>query len=199
MKRMMMLSSILLVFIFATACSNGNNNDLTEPINPDNTADMENEGNANGNNESNNGTMNESNENTETNTGVDNNSDNGRDEAKNQDDMKEMLQQLDFYEFELEVSYGNDKEFEIQIEHHSNGDVEAEVEDELNDKNINDDLDAFNYIYPNAKKLNVSQDMDKQDAIDQILQAFDLPDDYEKIEIEFEFEDGAKLEFEDKR
>lgn len=199
MKRMMMLSSILLVFIFATACSNGNNNDLTEPINPDNTADMENEGNANGNNEGNNATMNESNENTETNTGVDNNSDNGRDEAKNEDDMKEMLQQLDFYEFELEVSYGNDKEFEIQIEHHSNGDVEAEVEDELNDKNINDDLDAFNYIYPNAKKLNVSQDMDKQDAIDQILQAFDLPDDYEKIDIEFEFEDGVKLSFEDKK
>src|SRR5699024_7707357 len=183
----------------------------TEPSNADNTGNIEdnaanNEENTEGDNENSNETTNEGEENTESNSDADENSDSDnsssdsdKEQAENQDDMKKMLEDLDFYEFELEVSYGSDKEFEIEIEHHSNGDVEAEVEDELNDKNINDDLEAFNYIYPNAKKLNVSKDMDKQDAIDQVLKAFDLPDDYREIEIEFEFEEGRKVKFEDER
>ena len=190
MKRLMMLSSILLVFVFAAACSNGNNSDLTEPSNTNDTTNVKNE--TDNNNEV-------TNNNGETDTENNNSSDSDKETAENQDDMKEMMKALDFYEFELDVSYADDKEFEIDIEHHSNGDVEAEVEDELNDKHINDDLEAFNYIYPNAKKLNVSEDMDKQDAIDQVLKAFDLPDDYREIEIEFEFEEGRKVKFEDER
>src|SRR5699024_4299239 len=119
--------------------------------------------------------------------------------AQSQDDMKKLMEQLDFYEFELEVSYGDDKEYEIELEHHSNGDVEAEVEDELNGKDIDDDLEAFNYIYPKVKDLKVSKEMDKQEVIDAVLKAFGLDNNYEEFEVEFEFEDGTKLSFEDKK
>lgn len=193
MKRMMMLSSILLVFIFATACSNG----VSEPNTTNDTTNVENK------TDNNNGVVNNNsdvaNNQSETDTGNTSSSGSDKDKAENQDDMKEMLNALDFYEFDLDVDYGDDKDFDIEIDHHSNGDIEAEVEDDLNNKHINDDLEAFNYIYPNVKKLNVSKDIDKQDAIDQVLKAFDLPEDYREIEIEFEFEDGTKVKFEEEK
>lgn len=120
-------------------------------------------------------------------------------EAKNQDDMKSMMAELSFYEIELEVSYGHDQEYEAEIEHHHNGDIEAEVEDELNGVKLSDDVKAFNYIYPKAKNVTVTKDMDKQAVIDEVLRAFDLKNDYEKFEVEFEFEDGTKLSYEDKK
>src|SRR5699024_6784886 len=188
----MMLSSILLVFIFATACSNGNNNGVSEPNTTNDTTNVENE------TDNNNDVVN-NNSDVANNSGTDteNTSSSGsdKDKAENQDDMKEMLNALGFYEFDLGVDYGDDKDFDIEIDHHSNGYREAEVEDDLNNKHINVDLEAFNYIYANAKKLNVSEDIDKQDAIDQVLKAFDLPDDYREIEIEFEFEEGRKVKF----
>lgn len=190
----MILSSMLLVLIFATACSNDNNNDVKEPSNVNDTTNVENETEKNVE-KNNDDTNNES----ETDTENTSSSDGDKDKAENQDDMKEMIESLDFYEFELDVSYGSDKDYEIKIEHHSNGDIEAEVENELNDINIKDDVEAFNYIYPNAMKLDVSKDMDKQDAIDQVLKAFDIPEDYKEMDIEFEFEDGTKLEFEDEK
>lgn len=120
-------------------------------------------------------------------------------EAKDQDDMKEMMEGLNFNEIEVEISYGKDNEFEIELEHHDNGDVEAEVEDELNDENIDDDVDAFNYIYPNLTKLDVEKGTDKDEMIKQVLEAFDLEDDYEELEIEMTFGDGddEKVSIED--
>src|SRR5699024_5568268 len=104
---------------------------------------------------------------------------------------------LSFTEFEIEISYGKDKEYEAEIERHSNGDIEAELEDELNGIEIDDDLKAFNEIYPNARKLNIQKDTEKQDVIDQVLKAFDLDSNYEEFEAEFKFEDGTKISFED--
>lgn len=117
--------------------------------------------------------------------------------ANNQEDMKKMMEELNFTEIEVEISYGKDKEFEFEIEHHSNGDIEAEVEDELNGIDIDNDLEAFNHVYPNVKKLEIDQGTDKQEVIKQVLEAFDLKDNYEEFEVEFKFEDGTKLSYED--
>lgn len=121
------------------------------------------------------------------------------DEAQNQDDMKMMMTQLDFYEIEIEVTYAGSKEFEIEIDHYKNGDIDAEVEDELNGVKVKDDVEAFNYIFPKLKTLNVTKEMEKQAVIDEVLQAFDLDANFEKIEVEIEFNDGVKLSFEDRK
>lgn len=118
-------------------------------------------------------------------------------EAKDHSDMKGMMEELNFTEIELEIDYGKDQEYAAEIERHSDGDIEAELEDEINGRDIDDDLEAFNVIYPLVKKLDIDQQTDKQDVIDQVLEAFDLEASYEEFEVEIKFEDGTKLSFED--
>lgn len=183
MKKILVFLSISFILLFAAACG-----DDAEPVeNDDNQADTEE------------AESDEQEQSEDENEEAAENEESDLEEAKNQDDMKTMMENVDFVEFELEVEYASDKEFEVEIERHHNGDIEAEVEDELNDNFIKDDVEAFNYIFPKIKDLNISRDMDKQDAIDQMLEAFDLADDYEEIEIEFEFLDGKELEFEEER
>ncbi|MDY0404346.1 YusW family protein [Virgibacillus sp. 179-BFC.A HS] len=194
MKNFIAICSALLLAIFLTACSQ---NDQTD--NKTNNDSTQESSNAGGDINNNNGqkpaddNQSDNNKSTENNSGASTSTD----VAKNQDDMKKMMQDLDFKEIELEISYGKNKEYEAEIEHHDNGDIEAEVEDEIHNEDISDDVKAFNSIYPKAKKLQIDKNTEKQDAIDQVLNAFDLQSDYEKFEVEFTFDDGTKLTFED--
>lgn len=112
--------------------------------------------------------------------------------------MKQKMSELDYTDFELEVDYGSDQEYEAEIEQNKAKDtVEADLEDELN----GDDLkgqEAFDKIYPLVEQLTIDQDTSKADAIAEVLDAFDLNDNYEALEIEITFSDGTKIEFEDK-
>lgn len=203
-KKITILCSALLVALFLTACGTdenetndtGENNqteeesnnvgDNTNELADDNTDDQEDD-NTDGDQANEDGTSGEGNQDTSA-TSAD---------AKNQEDMKRMMEELDFAEIEIEISYGNDKEYEAEIERHHNGEVEADVEDEINGVDLDDDIEAFNYIYPNVKKLKITRDIGKQDVIDQMLSAFDLEENYEKFEVEFKYEDGTKISFED--
>lgn len=118
---------------------------------------------------------------------------------KNEDnsDMKKEMDELDYSDFELEVSYGNDQEYEAEIEQKS-GKIQADLEDEINGMDVNGQ-EAFDNIYPKVKKLNVDRDTEKTEVIKQVLEAFELEDDYQKFEVEFKFKDGTKLSFEDRK
>src|SRR5699024_1009939 len=121
------------------------------------------------------------------------------DQAENEADMKKMMEELDFREFDLEVEYADDKEFDVEIDHQSDGRIEAEVDDEINGVHIEDDLEAFNYLYPYVNQLNIDKEMDKQDVIDQLLDVFSLEGDYVEFKVEFEFHDGTELKIKDKK
>lgn len=194
MKKMLTILSVFFVISFFTGC-NANN----EPEGNSNNEVIENNNIAENNGDNEEDKV-DNNENVENESGS-NTSEAADDftEAKNQDDMKEMMDQLNFTEIEIEISYGKDKEYEVEIEHHSNGDIEAEVEDEINGIDIDDDLEAFNHLYPLVKQLNVNQGSDKQDVINQVLNIFNLDSDYEKFEVEITFEDGVEIEFEDRK
>ena len=56
---------------------------------------------------------------------------------------------------------------------------------------------AFDSIYQKVKKLTISKDTNKKDAIDYILKSFDLPADYKNFELEIILNDGTKLEYVD--
>lgn len=118
-------------------------------------------------------------------------------QSDNSEDQKQKMDQLNFTDFELEVDYGQDQEVEAEIEI-KNGVIKADLEDEINGENL-DGAAAFDKLYPMVQKLNIQKDTAKEDAIAQVLEAFDLNDDYEKFELEITFDDGVKMEYEDRK
>lgn len=118
-------------------------------------------------------------------------------EGNDQDDMIQLMEELDYIEFELEVEYSGDKEYEAEIEL-KNGSVKAELEDEINNIDIRG-KEAFDEIYPLVKKMTVTQQTSKEDAIKETLEVFGLDSDYEEFELEITFNDQTKLEFQDRK
>lgn len=113
------------------------------------------------------------------------------------DDMKSKMDELDYVDFELEVDYGQDKEYEAEIEQ-KNGNVKADLEDEINGEDLNGQ-EAFDKVYPLVEQLTIDKDTEKEDAISEVLDVFDLEDNYTKFELEITFSDGVKMEFEDRK
>lgn len=171
MKRILLLTALFLLALMVTACGDQKDND--------NNASQD--------------------------DGVTTNEDDNQDDADEQattdddapGDMKSKMDELDYSDFELEVDYGKDKEYEAEIEQ-DNGNIEADLEDEINGEDLNGE-EAFNKIYPNVKKLTIDQKTDKQDAINQTLDAFELDSDYNKFEVEITLKDGTKIEYEDRK
>lgn len=120
-------------------------------------------------------------------------------EATNEEEMKQMLDALHFTKVEVEVDYPNGQEFEIEIKQKKDGTIKAEVEDELNAFEIEDHLKAFNYLFPFVKELTITQETPRDEALDEIIRIFDLPEDYHEIEAEFTFKDGTSIEYEIER
>lgn len=106
------------------------------------------------------------------------------------------MDELEYTKFGLDIDYGN-KDYDAEIELDNNR-VEAELEDDLNGVDMNGE-EAFNKIYPNVKKLTINQNTKKEDAITEIINAFDLSTDYTKLEVEIKFKDGTKIEYEDRK
>lgn len=113
--------------------------------------------------------------------------------------MKGKMADLGYKEFELEVSYGKNKEYEAEIERSDNSNAfEVKIEDELNGLEISGE-EAFKLLYPRLKQLDIKRKTPKRKAVRKALRAFSLPAGYEKFEIEITFKDGKKFEFEDRK
>ncbi|MBO0992271.1 YusW family protein [Bacillus sp. SD088] len=177
MKRTLLVFSSFVLMCFLAACGNGNTNDIDSAQN--NTQED-----VSPNNET--GTGNDSKDNEETGN------------SNDQEEMKTQMDKLDFSEIEVEVSYGHDQEYEAEIEQDKNQPIEAKVEDEINNEFLNG-KEAFDSIYSKAEKLTLTKDSSDQETIEQILDAFDLDNEYEKFEIEITFDDGSKLDVEDRK
>ncbi|MFS0690634.1 YusW family protein [Sporosarcina sp. 179-K 8C2 HS] len=112
-------------------------------------------------------------------------------------DMLQNMDELDYVEFELEVEYAGDHEYEAELETKSVGTVIAKIEDELNHVR-KDGTEAFDELYPLVQKLTITQQTNKDEAIAEVLKTFNLPTDYTKFDLEITFNDGTKIEFDDK-
>lgn len=115
-----------------------------------------------------------------------------------QEDMQKKMDELDYAEFELEVEYANYQEYEAELERESNNSIKSKIEDSLNNVRKNGS-DAFNELYPIVKQLTITQQTSKDKAIQEILDAFHLPADYLKFELDITFKDGTQLEFKDRK
>lgn len=114
--------------------------------------------------------------------------------ATSQDEMQKQMADLPYKEFELEAKYGTNQEYEAKVQIESDNTVEAKLEDELTNKKLKGS-DAFNHLYPLLQGLTLTAETSQEEAIAQVLQAFDLQDDYTKIDIEIHYADGKKVEY----
>lgn len=138
----------------------------------------------------------------ENNYNNDNEEDNVSSETNNDEnntgninEKTEKMNEIGIAEFELEVEYA-EGEYEAEIEKSSSDAYEAELEDELNNNNLKGD-DAFNHIYDLVKNVDVNPDSNQAEVFEEFLNAFDLEDNYEEIEVEITFDDGSELEYEE--
>ena len=102
--------------------------------------------------------------------------------------------------------YGFDK-FDLEIEVDGQDAIDAEYEVTKNPEakyvnklaNLNlKDQEAFNKLDEFFVKIMLTHDMSKKDVIDRIMEWFGL-DTYTKFDLEVDFDDGTKLDIEDKK
>ena len=188
MKKLPPLSSTLFAAaLLLGACNSTANNDKVTDTNQ-----TENSGTAN---ETDTGTDTNTTNGTDTNSGADTNS--GTETSGDQAAMMKKMEELDYAEFEIEVDYAEDKEYEASIEV-DNGQLESKLEDELNNREVKGQ-EAFDEIYPRLKNFTFTKDMPKEEAIRNALEAFDLPDDYVKFDLEVTFKDNTEISIEDRK
>ncbi|MBY0224098.1 YusW family protein [Mammaliicoccus sciuri] len=114
------------------------------------------------------------------------------------DDMKADMDKLSFREIEVEISYGNDIEYEAEIEQDRNEPIKAKVEDEVNQVYLKGQ-EAFDDLYPKVEQLQLTKDSTNEETINQVLKAFGLKSDYQKFDVEIKFNDGSKLDIEERK
>jgi len=112
--------------------------------------------------------------------------------------MRKKLAEVDFRDIEIEVDYAQGKEFEAEIDYHENKPVKAKVENELNNE-LMSGKEAFDFIFDRVSDIDFSSGRSDADIIADVIAAFDLPEDYVKIEIEVEFNDGTEREVEHRK
>ena len=115
-----------------------------------------------------------------------------------QDDMQKKMDEIDYTDFSLSVDYANHQEYEAELEENSHNSVEAEIDDTINNVKKKGP-DAFNELYPIVKQLTITQQTSKADVLQEVMEAFNLPADYQEFELEIRFKDGTKIEFEDRK
>lgn len=110
--------------------------------------------------------------------------------------MKKLLDDTYFKEVEVEVDYADDKEYMFEIDEDNNN-IKAKVEDRFTDVKLHG-LEAFDFIFERMEQMNVTPLTDNEKVTEKILSAFNLPKDYDEIEVEIVFRDGSKLDYEHK-
>jgi len=178
MKRKMIFSVLFVFTLILAACGNENIDEPKQPITEENGS-------------SNNSGSTDTVEDGESTEGTENTGSTG-----NADNMYEKMEELDYSDFELAVDYSNDLEYEVELEKGSNNTVKSEIDDDVNNVKKSG-VEAFDELYPLVSELTITQETSKVDAIQEVLNTFNLPDDYQKFELEIKFNDGTKLEFED--
>lgn len=121
---------------------------------------------------------------------VENEDTNLNNESKNENNVNPPYH---FTNFDLEVDYGVNKSYEVSYENEADG-MEIDIEDSLNGQSLNGDA-ALKQVEPKFKALRFDQNTSDQEVISEILNVFDLDENYSKFELEVKFEDGTEKKY----
>lgn len=184
----MSITAVVLALVLAACGASGDNNINDNKNNNVTNGEQQEQADTNNNNEAN-----------------DNNENNANDEATNDDganndrpDIEKTMQdrwdELPYTNFYLHVTY-DDSEYLLDLTYR-NEIVNILLKDDENDVHVRG-RDAFDKVHPFFKELTLDENADDTEAVDEILETFDLNDDYADFELEVEFDSGATLEVEE--
>ena len=179
MKNMKWLAIPLSLLLLA-ACGNNNNDEVTNT--PENAPT---EGTTENNDTVNNGTTNnDMNGEGATNNGTTTN---------NHAVTNANNNSFDFTHFSLDVDYAGAQEFDVEYENEQSG-VEASYEDDVNNNRYygNDAYDRMELVFQSFK---FNKDTSEDEVIKEVLNAFNLPEDYKEFDLEVRFADGTEKEY----
>ncbi|GGA71369.1 YusW family protein [Ornithinibacillus halotolerans] len=163
-------------------------NDEDKVTNPPDNAPVEDNSQNNVSDDSTSDTTNDNNTtNDDNNTTTENDATN--DSVNNQEDES----MFNFTSFDLDIEYSNNKDFDVDYENERDG-MEAEIKDNLNNEKLSGD-EAFERLKPIFEKMTFNKDTDNAEVISEVLNAFNLNDDYVEFELEVKFLDGTEKEY----
>ena len=100
---------------------------------------------------------------------------------------------FNFTHFELDVQYADNKSYEVSYENEVTG-VEAKIEDDVNNKLIQGN-EAMDTLTPIFQSLTFDASTTNEEATKEILQKFNLPDNYQEFELEVKFSNDTLKEY----
>lgn len=99
-----------------------------------------------------------------------------------------------FTQFDLSIDIDGkdaiDADYDVETKQ-----IEAELENKLREVKLKD-KEAIDELHLLFMDIRLTSETTKEEAIDRILEWFEI-DDYSKFELDVEFDDGTKLDFED--
>ena len=177
--------AIPLSLLLLAACGNDNNDEVTtKPENAPTEGTTNNNGTTEDNN--NNGNM--------ANDGNTNNDMNGEGATTTNNAVTNANNNaFDFTHFSLDVDYAGAQDFDVEYENEQSG-VEASYEDNVNNNRYygNDAYDRMESVFQSFK---FNKDTSEDEVIKEVLNAFNLPGDYQKFDLEIRFADGTEKEY----
>lgn len=136
-----------------------------------------------------------------TNNGVIDKADSGiKSDDGNVKDMnaEKLMNNFPYKKFDLEIDYGPDMEYDFEYEEKNveQGHYRAELNDSVHDKKLKG-VEAFQTLSTLMQDVRIDENTTKEDAIQQILDTFQLDTNYTRFELDYTMKNGKEIEFED--
>lgn len=100
---------------------------------------------------------------------------------------------FNFSGFSLDVDYSVTESYEVEYDNETTG-VEASIEDDRDKSKVTGD-DAYAKLEPIFKQFTFDANTANEDVLKEVMTAFSIGDDYQSVEIEVKFADGAEKEY----
>jgi hypothetical protein len=115
----------------------------------------------------------------------------------NEEFTDERSEAIKFDYFEINVEYPDMTEAAYQTEYEKENDgLEASIDDNINGQE-KDGAQAFETLYPIfTEKLTFDETTDQEEIISQLVQGFNLREDFKSMEVDIDLSNGETIEFE---
>lgn len=104
---------------------------------------------------------------------------------------------LPFIHFDLDVEYAQDVDFSADYESERNG-LEAEINDERTNRRLQGD-EAFTELSPILEQLAFRENTSEEEVIAEVLDAFQLDDNFVEFELEVTFANGTRKKYQQRK
>mgnify|MGYP005830498149 CR=1 FL=1 len=109
----------------------------------------------------------------------------------------ERAEGIKFNYFEINVEYPDMLEAAYEVEYEKEDDgLEASLDDNINDEEL-EGAQAFETLYPIfTEQLNFDETTDQEEIVSQLVEGFNLREDFEFMEVDIDLSNGETIEFE---